>query len=1643
MSGLRVWFAGAALLVVWTCGAGPLSLVRVSDGVLTDEVSEGLVRPHRVRTADDMIAVRTNGVHVVTYDRVYADALSIPLHDAGVKTIFDWDGEADVLNAARELGAKYIRTGRPKEATELLKGFAAREKRRMTADEFRVRDPFVLADAATGAYYLYETASPYRGEPYARGVNVRVSKDLVTWSPLKSVLRLSPDERAKSLWAPEVHAYRGRYWLFATVTQYPGEGQSPKPMADDPAYVMPAAHAAGRRGVRVYVSDSPLGPFEPVGDKAITPEGWMCLDGTLVVDSERPYLVFCHEWVQTKVGRMDVAELSPDLTRLVSRPQVLFDALVAPTDNPVTDGPFCYRSKSGKLFMLWSKNIRLPDVGYSVILAESQTGKVTGPWVNHHVIYGRNGGHAMLFKAFDGQLKLALHGPERRGWEHLRLLNVEDTGYDLVVCDELDRLAEKIRQLPQPPHVDYASQSFVSGVVGRVTGHFHVEKHSGRDWLVDPLGRGFVSFGVQSANYGGVYSEFSGRARYKEWNDAHGGYGPWRDQTLCRLKKWGFNTLGHGCDHRLERRGLVHAHELAMGQRLCGEGVPAEYAISASQGVDSGASMPDMFHPAFPIWCDLFCARQVAPYRNDPWTLGWYVDNELKWWGTGNRETGFYDMVVALPETRPARRALEAFVTGRVVTDELKREFLLLAARRYFSVTSAAIRKADPNHLVLGCRFAGVNGAGSPVWQAAGEFCDVVSVNVYPWCEFGPERVFARRNDRISLRDELRRRYELAGKPLVVSEWGFRAMDTGHPNSAGAGQVFWCQRDRARAADMFLAELAAMPFVVGHNFFRWVDQPPEGIRPKNLEDGNYGLVSECGKPYRELTETLAHWQTAPNDFVRSHGLADRRWRESKCAAPHVDLAKLLPASTVVSVKVDGSRYSLDDGNGLTLSGTTGDRHVFTKVMYRGHAFGNIDFVVGCVEGNRRFWIPLTNVTSVACCGGEGAMRELRVCASGGNGGVSCAAVLSFGVWANCGRVRMRLLELENRGPGEMTVQKCYFCQHPPADVRCATLRQLTPCGAGYAAAGWVTPDGSWSAVVSPSPAASFRYSYDEQGRAHPDGAFELDRPKRLKAGERTDFDGEPDALQCYGLDAERGFRFDLCSLAAAGRRVAELSSQMARPEVKRSVAATPVRAMALLVHPDELSETWIDRAARLGVTTLSIHPCGGAAADCSLEDLLARCRTPEFRRLVDSAWESGLQVEYEAHVGSWVMPRSLFQSHPEYFRMDKSGVRTNAFNFCVSNPAALAIVTDRVRRLARGLYRSSPRHFLWLDDVKDADCRCEKCREYSASDQQMIVLNRMLAALREVRPDAQLAYLAYLGTMRPPERVCPTDGIFLEFAPFTRVWDRPVADQVGKVSPLEVSALLRRFGSTNARVLEYWFDNSLFSKWRKPEKQFALQADVFASDVAWYAAQGFGEIASFACFLGPGYEQRWGVPDLSAAEVAKTVSLPGLFSSNGGTDATTATVRLGHDGRMCFSFKVRDATPSRIADFRQESDLDAVDRVELYVSPTADLSRRYYCLEMTPEGYVHDYAAESYRKFDSAWTCRSLTVSGRYVDGGYEVSGSIDWAELESLGLTRSNVHMGIYRADFAKGGVLMSWLSALPIDGKPDFHRPGTLFRF
>ena len=174
-----------------------------------------------------------------------------------------------------------------------------------------------------------------------------------------------------------------------------------------------------------------------------TPIDQMALDGTLYVEDGVPYMVYCHEWVQLADGAMNVVKMKPDLSGIDGTPVRLFNASSAKwstgtkhkggaPDSFVTDGCFLYTTKTGKLLMIWSS---FYNSDYAVGIAESVTGRITGPWIQQpDMLFSANGGHGMIFRSFEGKLYIVLHGPNTpSGAERARMFELVDVGNTLKI----------------------------------------------------------------------------------------------------------------------------------------------------------------------------------------------------------------------------------------------------------------------------------------------------------------------------------------------------------------------------------------------------------------------------------------------------------------------------------------------------------------------------------------------------------------------------------------------------------------------------------------------------------------------------------------------------------------------------------------------------------------------------------------------------------------------------------------------------------------------------------------------------------------------------------------------------------------------------------------------------------------------------------------------------------------------------------------------------------------------------------------------------------------------------------------------------------------------------------------------------------
>jgi beta-xylosidase len=315
-----------------------------------------------------------------------------------------------------------------------------------------LHDAFILAHEPTRTYYLYNSNRRSLSGVPGVGTMVYTSKDLLNWEKPKAVFIVPETAFAREGgWAPEVHAYQGRYYLFTTVHD------REKVLSEPPASTF-RTHV---RGTIAAVADSPEGPFTMLDESGpVPPAHFMTLDGTLYVDrSGQPWMVYAHEWVQKVDGTMEAVPLKPDLSGAAGRPIHLFKASDAPWINAsmepsarsieyVTDGPQLYRTRDDHLLMLWASY----DNGeYAQTHARSKSGEIHGPWEQLDPLVKGDSGHGMLFHTFEGQLMMALHRPFGRN-SRAKLYEMADRGDRLEVVRQ--RVDLDGRVAPRPLYRD-------------------------------------------------------------------------------------------------------------------------------------------------------------------------------------------------------------------------------------------------------------------------------------------------------------------------------------------------------------------------------------------------------------------------------------------------------------------------------------------------------------------------------------------------------------------------------------------------------------------------------------------------------------------------------------------------------------------------------------------------------------------------------------------------------------------------------------------------------------------------------------------------------------------------------------------------------------------------------------------------------------------------------------------------------------------------------------------------------------------------------------------------------------------------------------------------------------------------------------
>jgi len=491
------------------------------------------------------------------------------------------------------------------------------------------------------------------------------------------------------------------------------------------------------------------------------------------------------------------------------------------------------------------------------------------------------------------------------------------------------QLAEEQADLKARPALPDRDEygGWAAGPKLEATGYFCTVKRDGKWWLVTPSGHLFFSLGLDAidVNEGGTVVE--GREQMFEWlpgagdplaahykapeeREPGGGdvedrvpgrsftfytanlerkygkdwYGSWQAMTLARMPAWGFNTIANWGDRRL--------YDLKK--------VPYVGTVDVRGKVEWITHIPpfpkyriyDTFDPRFPEMVGQSLRAFAVERRNDPWLIGYFVDNELPWGFMRNDRTRYALAleVLSLGAASPAKRAFveqlkarygeidklnaawnarlasweellqkpyqrthldEDDVTasarynpqpGRVLSKfyqhggdltpaarEDMGAFVKEFALRYFRTVRETLKKYDPNHLYLGVRFA---------WLVEDHFSwttPEVEEAAAQYCDVISFNIYL---PRVDARWDFLKRLD---KPAIIGEFNIYAY------ADVVGSI--SQADRARIYQEFVTNVADHPAFVGCHFFEYIDEPLTG--DENIVSG---FVTVTDSAYPEMVE---------------------------------------------------------------------------------------------------------------------------------------------------------------------------------------------------------------------------------------------------------------------------------------------------------------------------------------------------------------------------------------------------------------------------------------------------------------------------------------------------------------------------------------------------------------------------------------------------------------------------------------------------------------------------------------------------------------------------------------------------------------------------------------------------------------------
>ena len=388
------------------------------------------------------------------------------------------------------------------------------------------------------------------------------------------------------------------------------------------------------------------------------------------------------------------------------------------------------------------------------------------------------------------------------------------------------------------------------------TGFFYTTKIGDRHWIIDPLGYPCYIRSIANVRISYLNSPNHKASALEKYETSE----KWGLAATRRLKnEWYFNaTTELMTDTKGVVDGLIYQNGLNFVSTY-GDYIGTNVSDGGSTDF-AGNNTMNVFDPAFEEWCNAE-AQAAAAQKDDKWMLGRTIGNELPMdaemlynYLRLSPADPLYHYSYACAWTWLINMTGKEYPTEEDVTAEILDLFAGFVYDRYYSIATEAVRKYDPNHMILGTRMLPDVVKMPWVLRFAGLHLDCLTINWYREWDVPVE--------------DLKSVSENSNLPLIVSEFYTKAMDSGLENTSGAGWVVKTQQDRGDFYQCYTLRLLECKNFVGWQWFQYIDNDPspeviyttkDGVKvwkDESSVDANKGIVDNSHNPHEALVEAM-------------------------------------------------------------------------------------------------------------------------------------------------------------------------------------------------------------------------------------------------------------------------------------------------------------------------------------------------------------------------------------------------------------------------------------------------------------------------------------------------------------------------------------------------------------------------------------------------------------------------------------------------------------------------------------------------------------------------------------------------------------------------------------------------------------------